>query len=572
MTSPPSASARAEEKQPQMRESILIVDDDAFVLQALEQILIRQGHDVILAATGHDALKIIKQMPVAVIICDLLLPGISGSAFLGEAEKIDPEAVRIALTGSRDLNLALEAINVGHISHFIMKPWDLTSLNQIVISSLEKYRLVKKNKELEQMIFAQHAELEKTHQALRYELQLVVRIHEELLLGKIPTGLEAIDMAALAAPSEDIDGDFFDFYRPNPACLDIVVGDAMGKGMPAALVGIALKKELQRFALPFVHSVFCDKGQPWQEDLLSPEKIVTYADEAIASHLMNLDFFATIVYGRFDFATQMFTFVNCGSPKPIHYNAATQQTSLLLTGNAPIGATTGQIFQQSTLQWQPNDLLVFYSDGITECRSPSQEHFGVERLQKIVEANASMDAKALVEIIKSELVRFSERQFFEDDVTLVVAKMKTPLPEKKNDYLQKTFRSDFDELSALRNFVDVFCQKAPGDRLSLTRDLQLAMNEAFCNILKHSYKEKKDREVVVRVEKLEEGILIDLCDRGEAFDPVHVSLPDFSGVKERGFGLYMMNAISDKLVYLRKTKTEGWNRLRIFKSYGVILK
>lgn len=549
--------------------SILIVDDDPLVLEALKHTLTPLNQKILTASNATAALSLLRQTPpVALIICDLLLPGMSGSALLQTVETLTPDTIRIALTGNSDLYLALEAINIGHVSHFIMKPWDSTILIQTVKSALDKYQLILENQRLIKTIVNQHQELEKNHQNLCYELQLGARIHEQLLLGKIPENLDTIEIAALTIPSKEIDGDFYDFYHPIDSLLDIAIGDVMGKGIPAALVGIALKIELQRFALPFAHASFCEKGQLWQEDLLSPEKIVGYTSEAISSQLMQLDYFSTLFYGRFNFNKKIFTYVDCGSPKPIHYSSSEGKCKRVSNENFPIGIVAKHSYKESEVSWEPNDLFIFYSDGVIESNSPNHECFGVDRLQNLIEANADVEANDLIEIIKQEIVNFSERPDFLDDITLIVAKLKPQHFSSQPETLKMTFHSSLTELPALRTFIDQLCQKAPKNRDVLSKNLQLAINEAFCNIVKHSYKNFQNNDIIVCGELLEDGLLIDICDFGEEFDPILVPQPNLSAINENGYGLFIMNNIADKIVYLKKRKKEGMNRLRIFKKYS----
>ena len=153
-----------------------------------------------------------SEHPIALVICDIWLPGMGGIEVLQQAQRLRPNAVRIALTAHSDLQTVLKTINIGHVSQFIVKPWDEFLLIQTVATSLERYRLVNENQNLHSLILSQHRELEKAHEKLRYEMQLGARIHEEMLLGKVPEGLPGISIAATTVPSDEIDGDIFVFY------------------------------------------------------------------------------------------------------------------------------------------------------------------------------------------------------------------------------------------------------------------------------------------------------------------------------------------------------------------------
>lgn len=101
---------------------ILIIDDDPLILIALEKTLKSEGYQVIKSNNGKDAIDKLHRFPVAVMICDYILPDISGLEIIKEAIKLQPDCIRIVLTGVSDLKVIEQLINVGQISQFIVKP------------------------------------------------------------------------------------------------------------------------------------------------------------------------------------------------------------------------------------------------------------------------------------------------------------------------------------------------------------------------------------------------------------------------------------------------------------------
>ena len=174
------------------KEEILVVDDDRLILKALEEIIKREGYRPIPASSGKEAIQKMIDHPISMIICDQRMPGMSGIEVLQEAIKIRPDAVRIILTGNNDLDTVIQAINVGKVSQFILKPWEDAVLRQIINSSIEKYRLLRENEKLHNLILIQHKELATTHATLRQEVQLGARIHSSLLLGKVQIGKSVV--------------------------------------------------------------------------------------------------------------------------------------------------------------------------------------------------------------------------------------------------------------------------------------------------------------------------------------------------------------------------------------------
>lgn len=119
------------------RPRVVVVDDEPAVRAALARALRHDGYEILLCASGEEALEILRQRPVDVIISDHLMPGMRGIDFLGAARMVRPEAVRILLTGHADLQLAARAINEDAVYRLLLKPWDGLDLRVLVRLALE---------------------------------------------------------------------------------------------------------------------------------------------------------------------------------------------------------------------------------------------------------------------------------------------------------------------------------------------------------------------------------------------------------------------------------------------------
>lgn len=548
-------------------DAILVVDDDELILTALDATLKGESLRVIKARTGQEALQCLKQQKIAVIICDQRMPEISGLEILQRAQELQPEAIRIALTGNNERETVIKAINIGQVSQFISKPWEEIVLRQIVGECLQKYRLFQENKNLHLKVLSQNAELERANQTLRYEMLLGARIHEELLLGKVPRDIEGLSIAAATLPSKEVDGDFFDFYHPLPHIVDMVIGDVMGKGIPAALVGTAVKTQLLRFAVPLNHMKYCDKNTFWQDDLFTPEEVLTRTHAEIAPQLIELEFFVSLFYGRFDLRKKHFCFVDCGSTKPMHFRVQDQSVRFLKGCDFPLGMVRENDYHEFSTPFEDGDLFIFYSDGVTESRSPEGELFGTERLASLVQEHGHKNAEELLQIIQENVLSFAQKSRFDDDLTLLVVQIQKDGGFASLDTMQVSYLNDLSELNSLRHFVKRVCGNAPGDAHALQQMLELALDEAFCNIVKHGRLDPESQIIHVRVQYHKDGIWMELSDQGERFDPQDIPEPSFVEERESGYGLFLIRRLTDKLAYLPKKGPGGWNHLRFFKRY-----
>ena len=385
---------------------------------------------------------------------------------------------------------------------------------------------------------------EQAARAREREAEIGFKIQQTLLLDQPPGDFPGARVAALTIPSQRISGDFYDFFRHVDQCLDVIVGDVMGKGIPAALLGAASKSTFLQ-ALSELISL-SDRGTPPK-----PQEIVTLAHAKIVWRLISLESFVTISYARFDLDRCQLELVDCGHMPVIHYRHRTGTCTMLQGSHVPLGVSEGQIYEQITEPFEPEDVFVFYSDGITEAQNSSGEFFGISRLAECVRLNSRLDAWQLIEKIRTVIVAFSNSEIFADDLTCVIVKIeerKLPLAR-----IEMEISSDLGELARARAFVREFCQAIPGGALPerSTEELDLAVNEALSNIMKHAYRGRTDQSIQIGAEAGLDGVVFRLHHLGEPFDPAAVSPPAFNGSRENGFGVYMIAHLVDEVRYLR---------------------
>ncbi len=131
-----------------MTYKILIVDDEPANLRTLAR-LFRDHYEVITAESGDDALALLGQHNVALLITDQRMPGMTGIELLKKTVPLRPRMVRIILTGYTDVDALVEAINCGQVYRYVAKPWDNEELRLTVKRALEHYETNKKSHELE---------------------------------------------------------------------------------------------------------------------------------------------------------------------------------------------------------------------------------------------------------------------------------------------------------------------------------------------------------------------------------------------------------------------------------------
>ena len=249
--------------------------------------------------------------------------------------------------------------------------------------------------------------------AQEQENQIGFQIQEALLFGHPPQGMPDLNIARLAIPARGVDGDFFNFITLDDHHLDILVGDVMGKGIPAALVGAAAKSHFQ-LALARLSRLGQRHGFP------APGVVVAQVSREMYKPLSDVNRFVCLHYGRIDRKNRRLSLVNCGHTPLIHYRAAEKSCDLVFPPNAPMGIEDCDVFPETLVPYEPGDLLVFFSDGITEARNAERQFFGSDRLVELIRTNAHAGAEKLVGLINLEVLQFIGHTPVCDDLTCIV--------------------------------------------------------------------------------------------------------------------------------------------------------
>jgi phosphoserine phosphatase RsbU/P len=246
------------------------------------------------------------------------------------------------------------------------------------------------------------ARLEAEHRQAR-ELQIAKEVQAKLLPQQAPP-VSTLDYAGACVQARQVGGDFYDFVRVGPERFGLVLADVSGKGMSAALMMASLQANLRaQFARASV-------------DLVGTLRTLnTYFYESTAAN-----HYATLFFGLFDERTRVLLYANCGHQPPILLRRDGTMERLSPTGPVvglfePWDAVTAE----TTIE--VGDLLVVYSDGVTDAMNAEGEEFGEERLEALVRACAHLPIARLLETLL-DAVREHDGEAQYDDVTLIVGR------------------------------------------------------------------------------------------------------------------------------------------------------
>ena len=233
------------------------------------------------------------------------------------------------------------------------------------------------------------------------ELKVARRIQQASLPETLPT-LEGWQIAKHYQPAREVGGDFYDFHPLPDGRLGVVVGDATGKGVPAALVMSTTCGMLRAVAQAL--------------DFPSPGDVLERVNEALYSNIAP-NMFVTCFYAILDPKSGCLLYANAGHNLPCrcHEDLATE----LRAKGMPLGLMSGMSYEEKETCLAPGDGVLVYSDGLVEAHDSNREMFGSPRLRSLLAGRPS-GAKGLTAVVLEELERFTgENWEQEDDITLV---------------------------------------------------------------------------------------------------------------------------------------------------------
>lgn len=253
---------------------------------------------------------------------------------------------------------------------------------------------------------------------LQKEMQVAQEIQQTLLPTDFPE-IEGYEIASHYEAAKEVGGDYFDFVEVDKDTLGIVVADVSGKGVPGSLVMTMIRTALRTEA----------RGEKDAAEVLSRVNDFVVGD-------MKKGMFVTIFYVIIDSKRRRLNYASAGHNPMILYRPSTQKTYYLNPKGFPIGIQLAEenLFRKSiesdTIQLAEDDILLLYTDGITEAMNGRRQLFGEERLLKVVRQYGHLRVRPFVEQLQSEIDSFTEGNVQYDDITLVAIKEKSS-PEKE---------------------------------------------------------------------------------------------------------------------------------------------
>ena len=396
---------------------ILVVDDKEANVQLIEGMLRMAGYTCVQSTTDPtEVCGLHRTNRYGLILLDLQMPSMDGFEVMEGLKAIEAGGYLPVLVITAQPGHKLRALEAG-AKDFVSKPFDLAELRARVHNILEVRLLHLETKNYSETLQQTVRELEASREVIRLktleerkkseeELVLAQQTQESLLPRSLPQ-FENFRIHAFNNPTRFVGGDFYDFQQLKTGEWMGVLADVSGKGMPAALLSSmvlgALGIEFRSRTEPHevvkrVNQLLCEKSLPFQFVtlflfLLGPDGV-----------------------GRF---------VSAGHNIAYLFRSATGNIETLAPDAFALGMFDSACYQYRSLRLEIADVLVVYSDGLTDAENPEEEMFGEERLLEIIQREAPSGSLAVEQAILQAIEDFTQGMPQTDDITFLVVEKST---------------------------------------------------------------------------------------------------------------------------------------------------
>lgn len=238
---------------------------------------------------------------------------------------------------------------------------------------------------------------------LEGQLEVARQVQLELLPAKDPQ-LAGYDISAYNFPTEEVSGDYYDWVKIFDDQISLVIADVSGKGVPAALLMAFLRASL-RAATHIGYSPH-----------VSMAKVNYLLWESIERNQ-----FVTAFYGILDVTNRTLSYTNAGHNPPLLFTAEGKH-QFIERGSLPLGMFKDTRYHEYYQTIEPGEMLVLYTDGVTEAQNLKGEEYGRDRLARAVKANRNLSARDLIAALHKEVIAWTDGKGATDDVTFFVIK------------------------------------------------------------------------------------------------------------------------------------------------------
>jgi len=250
------------------------------------------------------------------------------------------------------------------------------------------------------------------------------------------------------------------------------------------------------------------------------------------------------------------TYTNAGH-NPTYIRKADGDLERLDTLHGPVvGAREGLAYKEDSVRIAKGDILLMYTDGVTEARNREKEFFEEQRLTALLSAQEFDSAEAVVEATVSGVRQFEDGADQFDDITVMALQFLKQPEAVEIPILDITLKNQLIEIDRFKDSFNAFSEEN-GIPTPIRRKLNMVFDELLNNVVSYAYQDDKAHDIGVRVEVAGERLVVLIADDGTPFNPFDADTPDTGlALEDRtlgGLGIHLVLKVMDKVAYQRRT-------------------
>lgn len=377
---------------------ILVVDDEPdlqmLMMQKFRQKVKSKEYEFLFAENGQEALDVVSNhKDLSLILSDINMPKMDGLTLLDELQGLNRSDLRTVIVSAYgDMENIRTAMNRGAYD-FVTKPIDFKDLETTIEKTLTEIVAYLKSKEMEEQL-----------EALNHDLDMAARIQQKILHQEFPVFPDdkRFDIFANMIAAKHVGGDFYDFFKYDENHLAFFIGDVAGKGMPAAIYMAVCRTMLKAIGSEVSDPAECIEKV---NNMLIPES--------------DISTFVTVFYGLLNLETGELAYCNGGHNLPYIQTKSGEVKELENVGGLLLGKFEGVPYEMNTIQLDPGDAVVTFTDGVTEAEDEGDGFFDEERVIEFLKKHPGKSLESLVKGLFLEVMKFTAAAEQSDDITVL---------------------------------------------------------------------------------------------------------------------------------------------------------
>ncbi len=375
------------------------------------------------------------------------------------------------------------------------------------------------------------------NERMESELNIGREIQMSLLPQDFPRDPRITIHAQLVAARE-VGGDWYDFFFIDEDRVCFCVGDVAGKGVPGALF-MAVAKTLIKSRAALDHST---------------ASIIEYANRELNKDNTNI-MFATIFIGILNIRTGELLYTNAAHNPPYRMGRNNKIEALDHRHGVMVGPMPGSKYEEEKIVLEDGDLLVIFTDGVTEAMNPDVELFSEERLERLLSSADSRPAEEVTISIFSGVDEFASGAEQSDDITVLVVQYHGASHKVDDRQFEMTIVNEISEIDRFQSkFAEFASEKGiPGTTM---QKVQIVFEDLLANIIFYAYDDEAEHEIEISMNSNGEQLKITVVDDGLPFNPLEAEKPDTSlDLKDReigGLGIHLVLNLMEEVTYERR--------------------